>query len=308
MKKILVIKHGSLGDIISSTSVINDIKNHYKNSKIFILTTDKYKFFFSNSLFFDKILIDNRSSFFSILIMIKKIINLKFDLIIDLQNSQRTSFYALLFRLFSKIKINGTGFFSSHRYKYSSNNLPSVINGLSNQIEIMGINTTRKIFIDWLNDQSFDFNNLPNKNFFIINPGCSKKNNQKRWPADNYAEVCSFLLSKNILPIVIGLNEDVDAIKKIAQKESNILNLQNKSSLSVILQLSLKAIGAISNDTGPAHLIAASGCKIHLILSNFSNTKTVIPQGTNVTFTQKNNIKDISVDGVLMEIKKIFKI
>jgi len=88
--------------------------------------------------------------------------------------------------------------------------------------------------------------------------------------------------------------------------EKNVLNLFNKSPLSIIFQLSQKAIGAISNDTGPAHLIAGSGCPIHLILSDFSNTKTVIPQGTNVSFIRKKDIKNILVEEVIEDLNNKF--
>ena len=76
----------------------------------------------------------------------------------------------------------------------------------------------------------------------------------------------------------------------------------------MVYQLSKKALGAVSNDTGPAHLIAASGCKLHLILSSFSNIKTVIPQGENVSFTQKENIENILVEEIIDSVEKIFKI
>ena len=74
--------------------------------------------------------------------------------------------------------------------------------------------------------------------------------------------------------------------------------------MNVVYQISKKALGAISNDTGPAHLIAASGWKIHLVLSSFSNVHTVIPKASNVTFTQKNNINEISVEEIIEELKK----
>ena len=90
--------------------------------------------------------------------------------------------------------------------------------------------------------------------------------------------------------------------------EKNVLNLFNKSPLSIIFQLSQKAIGAISNDTGPAHLIAASGCPIYLILSDFSNTKTVIPKGTNVSFIRKKDIKNILVEEVIEDLNNKFDI
>ena len=98
---------------------------------------------------------------------------------------------------------------------------------------------------------------------------------------------------------------EVSTIIKIEKKS---LNMLNKSPLDVIFQLSKKAIGAVSNDTGPAHLIAASGCQLHLILSNFSDTDKVIPQGNNITFTQKENIKSITIEEVLEKINTVFKL
>ena len=158
MKKILLIKHGSLGDIISSTSVINDIKKHFTRDQIYILTSDKFKDFFYELNFFNNIIIDNREGISNTIKVIKKIFNLKIDLIIDLQNSKRTSVYASILRIFSKTKINGTGGFSTHRYKYDKMNMPSVIDGLSNQIEVLGIATLRKPYLNWLIKKKFDFN------------------------------------------------------------------------------------------------------------------------------------------------------
>ena len=308
MSKILIIKHGSLGDIISSTSAITDIKNHYKESKITLLTSGRYKNLFERSKFFENIIIDERYGIISILKIIKRIIRIKFDIIIDLQNSQRTSFYIFFLRLFTKSKINGSTKFSTVKYIYSRKNMPSVINGLSNQIEMLGIKTTRKPNLDWLDGDLCNIKNLKNKNFFIINPSCSKNNIQKKWPAYCYAQICTYLLSKDILPVVIGSKDDKETIDEIINKEDKILNLLNKSPLETIYQLSKKAKGAISNDTGPAHLIAASGCKIHLILSGFSNPNTVIPQGNNVTYTQSKNIDEILVDEILKNLNTIFKI
>ena len=52
MQKILIIKHGSLGDIISSTAAIKSINNYYNNSSITILTANNYMFYkFCNSNF-----------------------------------------------------------------------------------------------------------------------------------------------------------------------------------------------------------------------------------------------------------------
>ena len=43
MSNILIIKHGSLGDIVQISGALLDIRSHFKNKKIYILTTSKYK-------------------------------------------------------------------------------------------------------------------------------------------------------------------------------------------------------------------------------------------------------------------------
>ena len=43
IKKILIIKHGSFGDIILATSVFKTIKNNYPKHRIYLLTTSKSK-------------------------------------------------------------------------------------------------------------------------------------------------------------------------------------------------------------------------------------------------------------------------
>ena len=46
MKKILIIKHGALGDVVLSMHAIFSIKNHYEKPHITILTEEVHKGFF----------------------------------------------------------------------------------------------------------------------------------------------------------------------------------------------------------------------------------------------------------------------
>ena len=283
---------------------MKDVKDSYPNNYIGLITTKIYETFFSNSNLFNEIIIDERENLIKTFYFLLKVVKFKPNLIIDLQNSRRTNFYEFFFRLFTFAKINGTGLFCNIRFKNDYSNLSSVIVGLSNQVEKLNIKTRRKPYLDWLLKDNFDWNKIKNKNFFIINPGCSKNNLQKRWKHHNFVKICNFLASKNILPILIGASDDRSIIKKIENESINILNLCDKSPLDLVYKISTRAIGALSNDTGPAHLIASSGCKIHLVLSSFSNVNTVIPKGGNVSYTQKVDINDISYLEVIKEIKK----
>ena len=60
MSNILIIKHGSLGDLIQANGAIKDIKNFYPNRKVFLLTTQPYSIFMSECPYLDGVLIDKR--------------------------------------------------------------------------------------------------------------------------------------------------------------------------------------------------------------------------------------------------------
>ena len=60
MSNILIIKHGSLGDIAQISGVLRDIRESHVNEKIFILTTLPYVELLGACPFIDGVLIDKR--------------------------------------------------------------------------------------------------------------------------------------------------------------------------------------------------------------------------------------------------------
>ena len=60
MSNILIIKHGSLGDIIQANGAIKDIKKNFSDHKVLLLTTPPYAEFMSSCPYIDGVLIDKR--------------------------------------------------------------------------------------------------------------------------------------------------------------------------------------------------------------------------------------------------------
>ena len=81
------------------------------------------------------------------------------------------------------------------RYKYDTNSPPAVIKGLSNQISLIGCKPNYKPYVSWLQLSNLKIDEIENKKFFLISPGCSIKHSRKKWPEKNYIDVCKFLLS-----------------------------------------------------------------------------------------------------------------
>ena len=96
MSNILIIKHGSLGDIVQISGVLRDIRETHSDKKIFILTTRLYIELLSKCPYIDGVLLDRRLPRWNIFYLIKLRIFLhkyNFTHVYDLQNSSRTSFY-----------------------------------------------------------------------------------------------------------------------------------------------------------------------------------------------------------------------
>ena len=92
----MIIKHGSLGDIVQISGVLRDIRESYNDKKIFILTTLPYIELLSRCPYLDGVLLDKRIPRWNILYHLKlkkKLEKYKFTHVYDLQNSSRTSFY-----------------------------------------------------------------------------------------------------------------------------------------------------------------------------------------------------------------------
>ena len=96
MSNILIIKHGSLGDLIQANGAIKDIKNFYKNRKVFLLTAQPYAIFMSECPYLDGVIIDKRLPRWNLFYLnnLKKTLSkYNFSKVFDLQNSSRTKFY-----------------------------------------------------------------------------------------------------------------------------------------------------------------------------------------------------------------------
>ena len=96
MSNILIIKHGSLGDIAQASGAIQDISENHKNDNLYLLTTKPYFDLFKRNPYLQDVILDKRLSRFNLIYLfslMRKIKKLNIVKVYDLQNSSRTSFY-----------------------------------------------------------------------------------------------------------------------------------------------------------------------------------------------------------------------
>ena len=301
-KKILLIKHGSLGDIVFALEPILAIQNKFNNSVINLVTEEKFVSFFKKIKMFDQFLVDNRGGILSTLFLIIKIINGKYDLIIDLQNSKRTNFYHFFIKIFSRSRINGSRSFVHDRYIVPPQGKESPTQGLFNQLKLLDINLIETDF-SWLLSNTED-QGVANKEVVLVIPGVSKSGHAKQWPPNKYQQLCSFLESKGYYVCLVGTKHDAKSFQPILDHCKNIINLIDKSPPEIIYTIASKSKLIITNDTGPGHIAALSKVNTLWLALDNSVTKSNLSFRPNSHLVLKNKMEDLTVSEVQDYISK----
>ena len=97
MSNILIIKHGSLGDLIQANGAIEDIKKSNIKSNVILLTSNQYIDFMNRCPYIDEVIVDRRLPRWNLIYLYKlkkKLSSYNFTQVFDLQNSNRTKFYS----------------------------------------------------------------------------------------------------------------------------------------------------------------------------------------------------------------------
>ena len=189
MSNILIIKHGSLGDIVKISGVLQDIKETHADKKIFILTTISYVELLSRCPYLDGVLVDKRLPRWNIYYLLKLRKMLKkfnFSHVYDLQNSSRTSFYRKYLLNISNWSSTETILEKGEKKKDFDKD--SVLERFKIQL-IKSHVKTRYVLNPDFSWASVNVDKIVNKyfgkNFILLFPFCSPLLTHKKWPCFN---------------------------------------------------------------------------------------------------------------------------
>ncbi len=306
MSNILIIKHGSLGDLIQANGAIKDIKEYYKNRKVFLLTSAAYSIFMSECPYLDGVIIDKRLPRWNLFFLhnLKKLLD-KYDFskVFDLQNSRRTKFY-------KKFILNKAEWSSSMstleegQSKKDFDDFP-VLDRMELQLKKSNIPTKyiKNIDLSWANeDLSVLTKQYTNRDYILVFPFCSKKHLNKKWPF--FKELISRIRReyKNAYSILIAPGPD-------EMEQANELNakvvLDNGVSINIKQLISLinDAKFIIANDTGPAHIASHLKKNGLVLFGSHTTAKKVSIENFNFKALSVKDLSDLSVDTVMSAVK-----
>ena len=308
MSNILIIKHGSLGDLIQANGAIKDIKNFHQNRKVFLLTSQPYAIFMSECPYIDGVIIDKRLPRWNLFYLNNLKKNLKkynFAKVFDLQNSGRTKFYKRF--IIKNVEWSSSETALEEGQKKKDFDKDPVLNRMEIQLKKSGIETeyTKNIDLSWaVSDISKLTKRYANNDFILLFPFCSKKHPQKKWPY--FKELILRLKKdyKNKYPILIAPGpEEISEANELNAK--TVLDNNEPLNIKTLISLINNAKFVIANDTGPAHIASHLDKKGLALFGNHTSAKKVSIENYNFKAITVASLADLNVDQVLDEIKTI---
>ena len=306
MSNVLIIKHGSLGDLIQANGAIKDIKNFYKNRKVLLLTSDPYSIFMSECPYIDGVIIDKRLPRWNLFYLnnLKKILSkYNFSKVFDLQNSNRTKFYKKF--IIKNVEWNSSETALELGEKKSDFDKEPVLDRMEIQLKKSGIETefTKNIDLSWATqDLSRLIKQYTNGDYILLFPFCSSKHQNKKWPYFKDLIIRLKQDYKNKYPILIapGPNE----LKEAKKLNGNIV-LHNNEPINIKMLISLinNAKFIIANDTGPAHIASHLNKKGLVLFGSHTSAKKVSIENSNFKAISVKKLKELDAMTVLKEVK-----
>ena len=308
MSNILIIKHGSLGDIAQASGAIQDIFENHREDQIYFLTTKPYFELFKKNPYINEVILDKRLSRFNLIYLyslMKKLKKLNIKKVYDLQNSSRTNFYKNI--LFPTSDLN---FWSSSETTVPKNILKNdfdkkpVLDRFEHQLKTSGIHTshTMKPDFGWsCSNISQIKNEYDLKNYIILFPFCSTHLAHKKWPY--YNELIDLIKNKfqdKFKIVVAPASSEIIEAKQI--NAICVLDHGKALDISQLSSLIKESSFVVANDTGPAHMAAhLNAIGITLFGEHTTATKVSIVR-ENFKAIQVSDLKKLSASKVLEKI------
>ena len=310
MSNILIIKHGSLGDIAQACGAIQDISENFKEDQIYLLTTEPYLDLFRKNPFIHDVILDKRLSRFNLIYLYSLMKNLKklnFQKVFDLQNSSRTKFYKKILFPNSNLNIwsSSETTLPNDKSKEEFDKLP-VLDRFDHQLKSTGLQTVHTMKPDF-NWSCSDISKIKQEynltKYIVLFPFCSPHLTLKKWPF--YNELIQLIKNKyqDQLKILVapGPTEINDA------KEIEALCILDNGKAIDISQLSSlikESVFVVANDTGPAHMAAHLNSDGVALFGSHTTPYKVSIERDNFKAIQVSDLKKLTASKVFEKIEE----
>jgi len=300
ISRILVIKLGALGDIVLALGPFAAIRDAHRDARATLLTTAPYAELMRASPYFDEVWLDDRPSPRQPgrwLKLRRRLRGGRFDFVYDLQTSDRSGWYYRLMGPGRRPSWSGIARGCSHPHNNPSRDDLHTIARQNEQLAHAGIASVPPPDLFWVESDAtkFEFN----RPYVLMVPGGAPHRPRKRWPPDSYVDLARELDKQEMDTVMLGGEDERDLAEGIARAYPRVRNLIGQTTFADIVGLARGASGAVGNDTGPMHLIAAAGCPALVLFSAESDPALTRPVGKSISVLQRDDLAMLATDEVV---------
>lgn len=266
IKKILIIRFSSIGDIVLTTPVVRCIKKQLPGAELHFLVKKQYVPLLASNPYIDKIHSFERKT----REIIPELKNENFDFVVDLQKNRRSMYVrtclGLPFGTFNKL--NKKKWLLTN---FKINLLPKIhiVDRYFQAVKKINV-TNDQQGLDYFipeNDKVDSAQTLPEnfQNGYIALVTGSKQNT-KQMPVEKITELCRSI-EKPVL--LLGGKEDADKATQVIELLGNqVFNGCGKFNINQSASLVAQALAVITTDTGLMHIAAALRKKVISVWGN----------------------------------------
>jgi len=253
VKKILVIRLSSLGDILLTTPLLRSIKKLYPNINIDFILKEEYEDLLINNPNVEKIFKYDKSKLGK-QILVNTIISQNYELVIDLQNNIRSwEFTRILKCPVFKFKKRHLDKFLLVYFKINKiKDAPPIPVRYANAFDMFKLDSYG---LDFKTDNQPNEQLQTDEKFIGMCPGA--KHFTKRWHKGYYTELGKLLESNKYKIVLLGGKNDQDLCDEIAKELSNPINLCKENDVMQTAADMMMCKVVYCNDSGLMHLATA---------------------------------------------------
>ena len=306
-ERILVIKHGGLGDWVLATGCFAAIRRHHPAARITLLTAPAFADLGARSEWFDETWTDERPSLLAApsewVKLRRRLIDSEFARVYDLQTSGRTGLYYRMLPRRRRPEWSGVAAGCSHPHRNPERDSMHPVAFQAEQLTLAGIEDVPAPTLDWLDDDIEEL--APSGAFALIVPGGAAHRPEKRWPAERFADLARLLTARGTPPVLIGGAAEVPVLDKISRHAPGAIDLGGRTGLGQIAALARRATCAVGNDTGPVHIAATAGCPTVVLFGGASDPTRSAPCGEAVSVLRHVPLGSLPVGAVIGAVDRL---
>ncbi|MFQ5952243.1 MAG: lipopolysaccharide heptosyltransferase II [Candidatus Omnitrophota bacterium] len=273
LKKVLIFKISSLGDVILSIPSIRAIREKFRNTDIKVLVDVRFREVFDHCPYLDEVItcdFDGRDKGLGFFALAGRLCSEDFDISIDFQNNRKSHLLSFLSAI-------------PERYGYDNRKWSIFLNrkvGLPEKpmepikhqarvLALLGIIGPEERLELWPGRRSEEWADeflqsnwlKKDQKLVALSLSASKRWKTKNWELSKMMELVEMLAEKeSIRTVLLGTRDDEEKAREFIKKASaKPINAVGKTSVSYLVSLVKRCDAMVTGDSSPMHVAIATG-------------------------------------------------